>query len=193
MAVYTEVSDEGLVSFIAEYDVGTVVSYKGIAEGVENSNYLLKTDQGTFILTLYEKRVDPADLPFFLTLMEHLVGHGIAAPTPIKGRDGNSLRRLSGCPAALFTFLDGMWPRRINPDHCSAVGEGVARLHLAGADFTMGRPNALSLASWRPLLDAVAGRAHEVQPGLAEEFAAHRDLKHHREWFGVQRAQHECR
>ena len=175
MAVYTEVSDDDLVSFIAEYDVGAVVSYKGIAEGVENSNYLLRTDQGTFILTLYEKRVDPEDLPFFLTLMEHLAGHDIAAPTPIKGRDGNSLRRLGGRPAALFTFLDGMWPRRINPDHCAAVGEGVARLHLAAADFTMTRPNALSLASWRPLLDAAAERAHQIQPGLAEELAEELD------------------
>ena len=172
MAVYTEVTDDELISFIAEYDVGVVVSYKGIAEGVENSNYLLKTEQGTFILTLYEKRVDPADLPFFLTLMEHVAGRGIAAPTPIKGRDGNSLRRLGGRPAALFTFLDGMWPRRINPDHCAAVGEGVARFHLAAADFAMSRPNALSLTSWRPLLDAVDGRADEVKPGLARELTA---------------------
>jgi len=175
MAVYTEVSDDDLVSFIAEYDVGAVVSCKGIAEGVENSNYLLKTGQGTFILTLYEKRVDPADLPFFLTLMEHLAGHGIAAPTPIKGRDGNSLRRLGGRPAALFTFLYGMWPRRINPEHCAAVGEAVARLHLAAADFTLARPNALSLASWRPLLEAATERAHEIQLGLAEELAKELD------------------
>ncbi len=175
MAVYTEVTDDELVSFMADYEVGAVVSYKGIAEGVENSNYLLRTNQGTFILTLYEKRVDPADLPFFLTLMEHLAGHGIAAPTPIKGRDGHALRRLGGRPAALFTFLDGMWPRRINADHCAALGEGVARLHLAGADFTMARPNALSVASWRPLLDAAAGRAHEVEPGLAEELSTELD------------------
>jgi homoserine kinase type II len=175
MAVYTEVTDDELVSFMADYEVGAVVSYKGIAEGVENSNYLLRTNQGTFILTLYEKRVDPADLPFFLTLMEHLAGHGIAAPTPIKGRDGHALRRLGGRPAALFTFLNGMWPRRINADHCAALGEGVARLHLAGADFTMARPNALSVASWRPLLDAAAGRAHEVKAGLAEELGAELD------------------
>ena len=175
MAVYTEVSDDELVSFIAEYEVGAVVSCKGIAEGVENTNYLLRTDHGTFVLTLYEKRVDAADLPFFLALMEHLADKGIAAPTPIKGRDGNSLRRLCGRPAALITFLDGMWPRRITPDHCAAVGEAVARLHLAGADFSMRRPNALSLASWRPLLDAAAGRAHEVKPGLAEELGADLD------------------
>ena len=152
-----------------------MVSCKGIAEGVENTNYLLGTDQGSFILTLYEKRVDPADLPFFLALMEHLAGKGIAAPTPIKGRDGNSLRRLGGRPAALFTFLDGMWPRRIKPDHCAAVGEAVARVHLAGADFAMRRPNALSVASWRPLFEATAGRAHEVAPGLAEELGAELD------------------
>ncbi len=125
MAVYTDVGDEELAAFIGDYDLGEVVSCKGIAEGVENSNYLLRTERGTFILTLYEKRVDPADLPFFIALMEHLASHGIACPTPVKARDGVALRRLCGRPAAIVTFLDGMWPRRILPAHCAGVGGGA--------------------------------------------------------------------
>ena len=181
MAVYTDVPDEELRAFIAEYDLGEVVSCKGIAEGVENSNYLLRTETGTFILTLYEKRVAPADLPFFIALMEHLASRGIACPTPIKARDGAALRRLCGRPAALVSFLDGMWPRRIHPFHCAALGEALARLHLAGANFPLRRPNNFSVAGWRQLFDACRARAHEVRPGLAEELGQELDALE-REW-----------
>ena len=169
MAVYTDVSDEELRAFMGAYDLGEVVSAKGIAEGVENSNYLLRTERGTFILTLYEKRVQPKDLPFFIRLMEHLAKEGLACPTPVKARDGEALRTLCGRPAALVTFLEGMWPRRIHPFHCSGVGGALAQLHLAGAGFSMQRENDLSVAGWRRLLSASAERAHEVRPGLAEE------------------------
>jgi len=169
MAVYTDVGDEELADFVGEYDLGEVVSCKGIAEGVENSNYLLRTERGTFILTLYEKRVDPVDLPFFIALMEHLAAHGIACPTPVKGRDGEALRTLCGRPAAIVTFLDGLWPRRILPAHCAGVGAALARLHRAGEGFAMRRHNNLSVMGWRPLFEACQARAHEVKPGLAEE------------------------
>lgn len=169
MAVYTDVPDDELRAFIADYDIGDVVSCKGIAEGVENSNFLLRTEAGTFILTLYEKRVDPADLPFFIALMEHLAAQGIACPTPVKARDGVALRRLCGRPAAIVSFLDGMWPRRIHPYHCAGVGGALARLHRAGASFAMRRPNNLSVAGWRSLFEACRSRAHEIRPGLAEE------------------------
>ncbi|MGE5503811.1 MAG: phosphotransferase, partial [Actinomycetota bacterium] len=122
MAVYTEVSDDELEEFVAEYDIGDVVSCKGIAEGVENSNYLLQTEGGTYILTLYERRVNPADLPFFLGLMEHLAERGLACPTPLHGRDGRALRQLCGRPAVIVTFLKGMWPRRISLGHCAELG-----------------------------------------------------------------------
>lgn len=169
MAVYTEVDDEELEAFIAGYEIGAILSCKGIAEGVENSNYLIQTERGTFILTLYERRVAEADLPFFLGLMEHLAAKGIPCPTPVHDRDGRALRRLCGRPAAIVTFLDGMWPRRIRPEHCRGVGEALARMHLAGQDFAMSRRNALSVEGWRPLLDASAARADEVQAGLAEK------------------------
>ncbi len=168
MAVYTEVSAEEIESFVAEYGLGEVLSFKGIAEGVENSNYLLQTDQGSFILTLYEKRVDVADLPFFLGLMEHLAKRGISCPVPLHGRDGKALRRLCGRPAALISFLEGLWPRRVHTFHCAALGGALARMHLAGADFELRRENALSVTGWRPLLDSCRDRADEVLPGLAE-------------------------
>ena len=175
MAVYTEVTDEELTAFVAEYEIGEPLSCKGIAEGIENSNYLLAAEGGTYILTLYEKRVQRADLPFFLGLMEHLGARGVPCPTPLKGRDGQMLRTLCGRPAAIVTFLDGMWPRRITPEHCARLGETMARMHLAGLDFHLGRANTLSVDGWRPLLDASAARAEEVRPGLAEDLGAELD------------------
>ncbi|MCK4868420.1 MAG: homoserine kinase, partial [Alphaproteobacteria bacterium] len=168
MAVYTEVGDEELEAFVAEYDLGPVLSCKGIAEGVENTNYLIHTSTGSYILTLYEKRVAEADLPFFLGLIEHLADNGILCPTPVHGKDGKALRRLCGRPAAIVTFLDGMWPRRIRTEHCAGLGTALARLHVAGQDFAMTRPNALTVDSWRPLLEASIPRAGEVQQGLSE-------------------------
>jgi homoserine kinase type II len=172
MAVYTEVSDEELKDFLAQYDLGEVTAFKGIAEGVENSNYLLHTTAGSFILTLYEKRVAPTDLPFFLGLMEHLAGRGIDCPTPVAGRDGQSLRELCGRPAAVVTFLNGLSPRRVHPEHCRAMGAALAGMHLAGEGFALRRENALSVRGWRPLFEASAARAHEIKPGLAEALEA---------------------
>jgi homoserine kinase type II len=167
VAVYTDVSVEDLESFLGAYDLGKLLSYKGIAEGVENSNFLLHTDAGYFILTLYEKRVHAADLPFFLGLMEHLAARGITCPQPVKTRSGKTLGEVCGRPAAIVTFLDGMWMRRADAKHCAAVGEALAKLHLAGSDFKGRRANALSVAGWRPLFDSCQGRVDEVQHGLA--------------------------
>ncbi len=171
MAVYTDVSDDDLRAFAALYDIGEVLSCKGIAEGVENSNFLITTEHGNFILTLYEKRVAPRDLPFFIALMEHLARHGVACPTPVPGRDGIALRELCGRPAAIVTFLAGMWPRRILPFHCAALGRALAELHRAGASFPMTRANDLSVDGWRRLFESSQTRAAEVQSGLAEELA----------------------
>jgi homoserine kinase type II len=172
MAVYTDVSDDDLRAFAALYDIGEVLSCKGIAEGVENSNFLLTTERGNFILTLYEKRVMPRDLPFFIALMEHLARNGVACPTPVPGRDGIALRELCGRPAAIVTFLAGMCPRRILPFHCAALGRALAELHRAGASFRMTRTNDLAVAGWQRLFECCRTRAGEAQPGLAEELAA---------------------
>src|SRR3989440_7232981 len=169
MAVYTEIGDDDLRVFTAQYDLGEVLACKGIAEGVENSNYLLTTERGNFILTLYEKRVAPEDLPFFIALMDHLAHQGVACPTPVRARDGEALRELCGRPAAIVTFLNGMWPRRIDPSHCAGLGAALARLHLAGAAFPMARPNNLGPAGWRRLYAGCAPRAGELQASLVDE------------------------
>ena len=174
MAVYTEVGDEELDEFVAQYDIGKVLSCKGIAEGVENTNYLLHTEAGHFILTLYEKRVAAEDLPFFLGLIEHLAGKGLACPVPVHARNGKSLGELMGRPAAMVTFLDGVWARRPKVIHCRELGNALAQMHLASADFTGKRANALAVASWRDLFSQSGRRADEVAPGLYDEIS--RDL-----------------
>jgi len=169
MAVYTEIGDEELRAFVAQYDIGQVSSLIAIAEGVENSNYLLITDRDRYILTIYEKRVRRADLPYFLNLMTHLAARGVACPVPVAARDGVALREIAGKPTAMVTFLKGVWPRRVWPEHCQALGHALAALHLAGQDFTGARANDLSVASWRGLFAPVAGRADTVKAGLAGE------------------------
>jgi len=171
MAVYTDVPAEDLQKFLADYDIGKVLSYKGIAEGVENSNFLLHTDRGYFILTLYEKRVAASDLPFFLGLMEHLAARGLTCPQPVKNNRGEALGQLVKRPAAIVTFLDGLWLRRPGAIHCAAVGTALAQLHLAGADFPMTRRNALSVGGWRPLYERAGTRCDKVQAGLGKAIA----------------------
>jgi homoserine kinase type II len=172
MAVYTEVSDDALAAFLCDYDIGSMVAFRGIAEGVENSNFSLRTTQGDFILTLYEKRVDPAELPWFLGLMQHLARRGVSCPLPVQARDGEALRMLCDRHAAITTFLPGVWPRRIRQEHCGPLGAALASVHLAGADYAPTRANALGPAGWPALLARSEARADEVQPGLAAELRA---------------------
>src|SRR5262245_21861584 len=181
MAVYTDVSGDELAEFLKDYDVGELLSYKGIAEGVENSNFLVHTSKGAFILTLYEKRVAADDLPYFLSLMAHLAAHGVICPQPAKNRKGEVYSTLAGRPAAVINFLEGMWPRRPNANHCAGVGQALAKMHLAGADFPLKRKNPLSVGGWRPLFKQAAQRANEVQHGLYEFLG--RELDHlERNW-----------
>jgi homoserine kinase type II len=169
VAVYTEINGEQLTEFVARYDVGTVLSVKGIAEGVENSNYLLVTDRGPFILTLYEKRVDRADLPFFLGLMNHLAASGQRCPIAVADRNGLVFGTLADRPAAVITFLQGLSVRRPRREHCSAVGAALAHLHIAAAGFPLRRTNALSLAGWDKLAAGTLSEADRVAEGLGDE------------------------
>lgn len=153
MAVYTEISDRDLVGFVADYDLGSVLSCSGMAEGIENSNYLLTTDQGRYVLTLFERRVTADDLPFFMGLMTHLAAQGIPCPTPVAARDGAVLRTLSDRPAVIVSFLHGAWPRNPTPDHCAELGNALARLHMAGQTFPMTRANDMGPVSWRRLFN----------------------------------------
>lgn len=167
MAVYTEVSFEDLEDFLIRYDIGTAQSFKGIAEGVENSNYYLQTTKGAYILTLYEKRVNTEDLPYFLDLLKHLAGHGVSCPQPIADRHGILLADLNGRKAALVTFLTGLSVRKPEVGHCASAGAALARLHKAGISYGMRRPNGLGPAGWTPLAGQSIPRADEVQEGLA--------------------------
>ncbi|MBB3460304.1 homoserine kinase [Rhizobium sp. BK377] len=169
MAVYTDIAEDELKWFLTEYDAGQLLSYKGIAEGVENSNFLLHTSKAPLILTLYEKRVEKSDLPFFLGLMQHLSAGGLSCPLPLPRKDGALLGTLSGRPAALISFLEGMWLRKPEAKHCREVGKALAQMHVAGEGFALTRPNALSLEGWQTLWDKSESRADEVEPGLQNE------------------------
>lgn len=173
MAVYTEVSDEALRAFLSEYELGELLAFRGIAEGVENSNFALRTTTGDYILTLYEKRVDPAELPWFLGLMRHLASRGISCPLPVAGRDTVALRQLAGRPAAICTFLPGVWPRRVQPGHCAPLGAALAGLHAAGEGFRAERANSLGPRAWAPLLERCRAGGDAVQPGLVAELDGH--------------------
>ena len=173
MAVYTEISDEALSGFLESFDIGTLVSFRGIAEGVENSNFQLHTSTGDFILTLYEKRVNVQELPWFLGFMQHLASQGVTCPQPVADRQGQTLRTLADRPAAITTFLPGVWPREVRLEHCRPLGRALAQLHLAGQSYTQERANSLGPQAWGPLLAACQQeRVEAVQPGLQAELAA---------------------
>ncbi len=172
MAVYTRIEDEELAAFLASYDIGNIRSLKGIAEGIENSNYLLHMTSGDYILTLYEKRVREEDLPFFIGLKQHLAARGVPCPLPVADREGRTLRHLAGRPAAIVTFLEGMSVRRPQPVQCAELGRAMARMHLAAADFPLRRANNLALPGWATLFDQTRQMADDFRAGLAGELAA---------------------
>ncbi|WP_374595704.1 homoserine kinase [Sphingosinicella sp.] len=167
MAVYTHVPAEDLSAFVARYDIGELVAAKGIAEGVENSNYLIDTTRGRYILTLYEKRVDTADLPYFLALMRHAADKGLPIPRPVEDRAGEALQELAGRPACVIEFLTGISVTEPTPALCHAAGEALGRLHAATADFTGTRPNALGHKGRLELAARCLPRAGEIDPALA--------------------------
>jgi homoserine kinase type II len=167
VAVYTEPTDEELEALMARYDLGRPLSFKGIAEGVENSNFLLETEAGRHFLTIYEKRVNPHDLPFFMALMEHLGAAGFPSPRPLKTKDGGLLAEVRGKPAAIITFLKGVSPHRPDAAQCRAVGAALAKLHGALASFPQTRPNTLGPTAWAPLIEPKLKLAEELRLGLA--------------------------
>ncbi|MCB1832611.1 MAG: homoserine kinase [Geminicoccaceae bacterium] len=172
MAVYTHIDEDQLDTLLAGFELGEVKALKGIAEGVENSNFFLLTESGRYILTIYEKRVDPADLPFFLSLMDHLSHKGVRCPVPIRDRNGEALQEIAGKPAAIITFLDGQSPRAMTPARCEALGRVLAELHAAGQDFAMRRVNVLSVDGWRTLFARSRESGKGVEKALAAEIDA---------------------
>lgn len=173
MAVYTEISRSELEQFLTGYAIGTLVSFKGIAEGVENSNFLLVTTTGKYILTLYEKRVQAEDLPFYLGLMKHLAEKHIPCPVPILTKTGDMLQQLNERPAAIVSFLEGRSTKYVKNHHMEALGTSMAQMHLAAKDFPLRSSNKFSLPRWLAMGEMMAPRADEVKQGLQEEIIEH--------------------
>lgn len=171
MAVYTHVADEEAEDFLLAYDIGALRSLTPIAEGVENTNYRLDTDQGRYILTLFEKRTDPADLPFFMAAMTHFAARGVNAPAPIATRDGGVIGALAGRSAVVIAFLQGKARMTPTSADCAAVGATLAAMHKAADGFPLRRANALSLEGWRRLANACWRDADRCAPGLSELIA----------------------
>ena len=167
MAVYTDITDEELAAFLADYDLGSATSFKGIAEGVSNSNFLLETDVGRYLLTIYENRTRASDLPFFLGLLDWLAHHGFPSATPIGDRAGRTLKTLQDKPAALVSFLPGLSVRRPGIAHCRQAGAGLAWLHEAGSGFGLHRANDLGQACWATMFDPLREAAEALKRGLA--------------------------
>lgn len=171
MAVYTHVPAEEMARFLTRYDAGELLSAKGIAEGVENSNYLIETSEDRFILTLYEKRVNEADLPFFMDLLDHLSAKGCRVPRFIADREGNKLQQLAGRAACLIEFLTGISVTEPTAAQSHSAGRALGEMHAAAADFTGSRRNALDLAGWHELANKCGDHFDEIQPGLARRVA----------------------
>lgn len=167
MAVYTDITDDELAGFLDAFDLGAPLAFKGIAEGVENSNFLLETETGRYILTVYEKRVDRRELPYFIDLMLWLAGRGYACPVPVADRAGRTLGEIRGKPCAIVTFLNGLSARRPGIAQCRQAGEGLAALHLAGQGFPGDRRNSLGQAAWAPMFAPLKANAEALKPGLA--------------------------
>ncbi|NML06053.1 homoserine kinase [Sphingomonas sp. G-3-2-10] len=166
MAVYTQVSAEALSAFLTRFDAGELVSAKGIAEGVENSNYLVDTTTARFILTLYEKRVDAADLPWFMALLDHLAKRGNKVPPAIPDRDGRLIHELEGRPACLIEFLSGVSVTHPTPAQARAAAEAMGRMHAGLADFAQPRVNSMGAQTWAEQLARCGRDLDSIQAGL---------------------------
>jgi homoserine kinase type II len=176
MAVYTDITDEELAGLLADFDLGQALSLKGVAEGVENSNFLLETERGRFFLTVYERRVRADDLPFFLELLLWLAEHGFPSARPVPDRSGELLKTVRGKPCAIVSFLSGLSVRRPTAAHCREAGAGLAALHLAAEGFPLSRTNDLGQAAWAPLFEGLASAAEGLKPGLAKTISSDLEL-----------------
>jgi len=177
MAVYTRITENDLKDCLSRFDLGALESFEGIADGVENTNYRITTDRGRYILTLFEKRVNPEELPFYLSFMTHLRDAGIACPAAAADKAGNPVFTIAGKTAIITGFLDGQWPKDgITAAHCAAVGNVLARMHNAAATFYNTRRNSMALPAWRALIHATAGEADTLENNLFAALDAELDF-----------------
>lgn len=171
MAVYTQVSDAHAEDFLTYYNIGILQKLTGIAQGVENTNYFLDTTTGRYVLTLFEKRVNPLDLPYFLGFCEYLSLQNIPCPQPIKDKQGEIIRQLLGKSATIVSFLKGSWKADPAMSDCAKAGAFFANLHVKQAGFTLNRSNNLSLTGWKSLYDKIKSELHIIKPDLSDHIA----------------------
>ena len=168
MAIYTKLSENNLKEFFLKYNLGKLLNYKGIKEGIENTNYFIQTDTGKFILTIYEKRVEEKDLPFFMGLMRNLFDANFPSPEPIINKNGNYVTEISGKKAAVVSFLDGFAKKNLTPNDCHKVGIQTAKLHLITKNLTGKRENKLSVNSWRKIYGKVQKDCSKIHLNLTK-------------------------
>ena len=166
MAVYTKLSDKDLKNFFLKYNLGELLNYKGIEEGIENTNYSIKTDVGKFVLTVYEKRVEEKDLPFFMGLMKNLFDANFPSPEPLINKNGNYITEIANKKAAVVTLLDGSVKKNLNPDSCREVGIYAAKLHTITKNLAGKRENKLSINSWRNIYKNIQKDCSKIHPNL---------------------------
>ena len=176
MAVYTPLTHDEIAAHLTYYDIGELVRFSGITDGVSNTNFLIVTTKDRYILTLFEKRTDPKDLPYFISVMEHLAAGGIKCPLPIKAKQGDAIVEIKGHPAIIISFLEGSGVRRISNAHMGPLGETLARMHTVIEDFEQSRPNTLSLPEWKAMAQQVMPRADEIGPDLGDIISSEIDF-----------------
>ncbi len=172
MAVYTHIPAEEMAELVRAFGAGDLTSAKGIAEGVENSNYLVETTKGRFIFTVYEKRVDTNDLPFFMAMIDHLVAKGCPVPAALKTADGSATIRHRGKSMAMMEFMPGLSVSHPTPGQARATGRALGQLHDALRDFPLERPNTLGLDGWLDLAARCGDDLDAIRPGLKDRVAA---------------------
>ena len=168
MAVYTKLSENNLKDFFSKYNLGKLLKFQGIQEGIENSNYFVKTDSGKFILTVYEKRVEEKDLPFFMGLMKNIFNKNFPSPEPIINKNGNYITEIFGKKAAVVSFLEGTSKKNLTPGNCHEVGIYTAKLHTITKNLNIKRTNRLSVNSWRLIYRKIQRDCSKIYPDLTK-------------------------
>ena len=167
MAVYTKLSETELKDFFSKYNLGKLLNHEGIKEGIENTNYLTETEKGKFILTVYEKRVEEKDLPFFISLMRNLYDKNFPSPEPIINRNGNYISEILKKKASVVSFIEGNTKKNLSPNECYQVGNYAAKLHKITKNLNSKRENKLSVNSWREIYNKVKKDCSKIHPNLS--------------------------
>ena len=166
MAVYTKINKNDIILIAQKFGLNKIVRFQGIKKGIENTNYLLKTKNQKYILTIFEKRVQKKDLPFFMNLMEKFNNHNINCPRPIKNKNGKYLISIKNKPASIVTFIEGKDKKKLNNKNCFDIGKNVAKLHLSSNKIKLFRKNSMSINNMDKLLKNINFKSKKIVPSL---------------------------